>query len=52
MLTKVKSGELSRMNADEFHRRVLDEVLEDHDSIRLTTEERDDLNQVWHRLKT
>ena len=52
MLTKVKSGELSKMNADEIHRRVLDEVLEDHDSILLSTEERDDLNQVWHRLKT
>jgi len=52
ILTKVKSGELSKMNADEIHRRVLDEVLEDHDSILLSTEERDDLNQVWHRLKT
>ncbi len=52
MLTKVKSGELSRKNADEIHRLVLDQVLEEHDSIRLTTEERDDLNQVWHRLKT
>ncbi len=44
ILTKVKSGELSKMNADEIHRRVLDEVLEDHDSILLSTEERDDLN--------
>ncbi len=52
MLTKVKSGELPRKNADEIHRLVLDEVLEDHGSIRLTPEERDDLNQVWHRLKT
>ena len=52
MLTKVKSGELPRMNADEIHRLVLDEVLEDHDTIRLSTEERDDLKQVWHRLKT
>ena len=51
-LALVKSGELQRLNADELYRLVLDEVLESHDSLQLSTDERDDLNQVWHRLAT
>jgi len=51
-LALVKSGELPRMNADELHRMVLDEVLETHSSLELSGDERDALNQIWHRLHT
>ena len=51
-LELMKSGELPRMNADGLHRRVLDEVLDKHDALELSASERDELNQVWHRMKT
>jgi 2-haloacid dehalogenase len=51
-LELMKSGELPRMNADGLHRRVLDEVLDKHDALELSATERDELNQVWHRMKT
>ena len=51
-LERVKSGELLRMNADVLHRHVLDEVLDNHDSLKLSVLERDELNQAWHRMKT
>jgi 2-haloacid dehalogenase len=51
-LERVKSGELLRMNADVLHRHVLDEVLDNHDSLKLSVVERDELNQAWHRMKT
>lgn len=51
MLAKVESQELPRMNADEIHRRVLDDVVESHDSFHLSTEERDELNRAWHKMK-
>ncbi|MCH8103633.1 MAG: haloacid dehalogenase type II, partial [Chloroflexi bacterium] len=35
-LALVKSGELPRMNADEIHLMVLDEVLETHSSLELS----------------
>ncbi|MEE8442052.1 MAG: hypothetical protein V3S41_10035 [Spirochaetia bacterium] len=40
------------MNADGLHRRVLDEVLAKHDALKPSVTERDELNQVWHRMKT
>ena len=48
----VKPGDLPRMIADGLHRRVLDQVLDKHGSLQLSTNERDELNQVWHRMKT
>jgi len=51
-LALVKSGDIPRMNADEIHRLVLDEVLESHSTLQLSSDERDDLNGVWHRLNT
>lgn len=51
MLGQVRSGELPWMNADQLHRRVLDDVLVDHSSLSLSDSERDELNSVWHRLK-
>ncbi len=51
-LDRMKVGELPMLNADGIHRRVLDEVLEDHASLKLSVSERDELNQIWHRMKT
>ena len=50
MLARVRSRELPWMNADELHRRVLDDILDKHTALTLTGPERDDLNEVWHRL--
>ena len=51
-LALVRSGELPWMNADQIHRRVLDDVLEKHSALALSDSERDDLNEVWHRLSS
>jgi 2-haloacid dehalogenase len=51
-LGRMRQQELPQMNADQIHRMVLDDVLETHDTIQLSVEERDDLNNVWHRMKT
>ena len=51
-LDRMKGGELPMLNADGIHRRVLDEVLDDHASLKLSVSERDELNQIWHRMKT
>ena len=51
MLARVRSGELPWMNADQIHRAVLDDVLDRHGSLELTAAERDELNEVWHRLR-
>ena len=51
-LALVRSGELPWMNADEIHRQVLDDVLEKHSALTLSESERDDLNEVWHRLNS
>ena len=51
-LALVRSGELPWMNADQIHRRVLDDVLEKHSGLTLSESERDDLNEVWHRLSS
>ncbi len=52
MLARVRSGELPWMNADQIHRRVLDDVLAKHSALSLSESERDDLNEVWHRLSS
>ena len=51
-LALVRSGELPWMNADQIHRQVLDDVLEKHSALTLSESERDDLNEVWHRLSS
>ena len=51
MLARVRSRELPWMNADDLHRRVLDDVLADHTALSLSESQRDDLNDVWHRLR-
>ena len=51
-LALVRSDELPWMNADQIHRQVLDDVLEKHSGLTLSESERDDLNEVWHRLSS
>ena len=51
LLGQVRSGELPWMNADELHRRALDDMIETYPALDLTTTERDELNLVWHRLR-
>ncbi len=49
-LQLVRRGDLPWLNADQLHRRVLDEVMEAHPQLQLGMAERDELNQVWHRM--
>lgn len=51
-LARVRSGELSWRNADRIHRDVLDDVLTKHSTLELSPSERDELNEVWHRLSS
>ena len=51
LLGQVRSGDLPWMNADALHRRALDDMIEKYPVLNLTTAERDELNQVWHRLR-
>jgi 2-haloacid dehalogenase len=51
LLGQVRSGALPWMNADELHRRALDDMAVKHPVLHLTTAERDELNQIWHRLR-
>ena len=51
LLGQVRSGDLPWMNADELHRRALDDMIETYPALDLTTAERDELNRVWHRLR-
>ena len=51
-LALVRSGELPWMNADQIHRQVLDDALEKHSGLTLSESERDELNEVWHRLSS
>lgn len=50
VLTAVRSGELPWMNADEMHRRVLDDVAPQFPQLGLSDADLDALNRVWHRL--
>lgn len=49
-LARVRSGDLSWRNADEIHRVLLDELALSFPALELSPSDRDDLNQVWHRL--
>jgi len=50
-LQLVRRGDLPWLNADQLHRRVLDEVMEEHPQLQLDMAQRDELNTVWHRLR-
>lgn len=49
-LALVRSGELPWMNADQLHRRVLDELADQYPALELSPPDLDTLNGVWHRL--
>lgn len=49
-LQRVRRGDLPWMNADQLHRRVLDELASQHPSLELSAADRDELNGIWHRL--
>ncbi len=51
LLASVRSGDLPWMNADQMHRRALDDILPNHPTLALSAAARDDLNLVWHRLR-
>lgn len=49
-MRRVRTGDLPWMNIDALHRVILDELLERHGVSGLSEADRNDLNQVWHRL--
>ena len=51
LLGQVRSGARPWINADELHRRALDDMIEKYPVLNLTTTEQDELNQIWHRLR-
>ena len=51
MLARVNTFELPWTNLDHIHRQILDDVLQKHSSLSLSTSERDDLTEIWHRLR-
>ena len=51
MLAKVRKGELPHMNADEIHRKMLDIVLDTHTDLKLSNDQRTQLNTIGRRLK-
>ena len=50
LLAQVRSGELPWLNADDLHRRALDDLAPNYEQLALTPAERDELTLVWHRL--
>jgi 2-haloacid dehalogenase len=50
ILDQVQKGEIRRMNADEMHRRALDDLMMKYSELALSTRELDELNLVWHRM--
>ena len=51
MLGRVNRSEIPWTNLDHIHRQVLDNVLAKHPGLTLSTTQRDDLTDVWHRLR-
>ena len=49
-LSEVRHGKRPWQNADALHRSVLDELAEEYPKLELTSEDRDDLNEAWHRM--
>jgi 2-haloacid dehalogenase len=50
ILDRVKSQEIRPINADEMHRRALDQVMPKYPNLALSARDLDDLNQAWHRM--
>ncbi len=51
MLARINRAELPWTNLDFIHRQVLDDVLGKHSTLNLSTSQRDDLTNIWHRLR-
>lgn len=51
LLAEVRQGSLPWMNADELHRRALDDVAPQYAALGLSADDCDTLNRVWHRLR-
>lgn len=51
LLEQMRAGDLPRTNADGLHRQGLDDILPDYPQLELTPGARDELNNVWHRLR-
>ena len=49
-LAEVRRGDRPWQNADQIHRAVLDELAAQYPTLELGTQDRDELNRVWHRL--
>ena len=49
-LAEMRHGKQPLKNADAIHRQVLDELSSEYDSFSLTSNEKDDLNEAWHRM--
>lgn len=50
-MDKVRKGELPWTKLDDLHRILLEDLLEEFHIERLSEEEKDHWNRVWHRLK-
>ena len=50
-LVRVNTFELPWTNLDHIHRKVLDDVLDKHSELTLSTSERDALTEIWHHLR-
>jgi len=50
-MARVRSGELPWTKIDDLHRMILDDLLKRFPLGRISEEEIDHLNRVWHRLK-
>lgn len=49
-MDRIREGEADWANIDTLHRQILDELLIEFDIQGLTEAEKDELNNVWHRL--
>ena len=49
-LTRVRHGERARTNADGLHRELLDELAPQYPQLELSSTDRDELNEAWHRM--
>ncbi len=49
-LSKVRSGDLPWLNADDLHRQTLDPLSENHPGLKLTDADKDDLTAAWHAM--
>ena len=49
-MNRVRTGELPWLKIDQLHRMILDDLLVEFEFPRMSEDEIDDLNRVWHRL--